>query len=57
MLANFLSFLMRLLFIAVFWAVVWRLIEPRSRVHRLVRAAVIAGGLVAALVALRFTGG
>ena len=42
--------------LAVFWAVVWRLIEPRSRVHRLVRAAIIAGGLAAALAAIRFTG-
>jgi len=52
-----LPFLHRILLIAVFWALIWRLIEPRTRLMRILRAVMLVLGLMAILTIERLAGG
>ncbi len=50
-------FVLRIGLIAAIWAFVWRLLEPRTQLMRIVRAAVLLLGLLGILVILRIAGG
>lgn len=56
MLTEFISFILRILLIATLWAFVWKLLEPRTQLMRILRAAVLLLGLLGVLVVLRMTG-
>jgi len=56
MAASFISFVLRLCLIAVFWALIWRLVEPRTQLMRILRAALLVLGLLAILALARVTG-
>ena len=47
------SFLLRLGFVALLWAFAWLLIQPRTQLMRLLRAAVLVLGLLTILVLTR----
>ena len=50
------SFILKIFLIGAFWAFVWQYIEPKTRPMRLLRAGLLALGLLAILAALRITG-
>jgi len=54
---NMISFLLRIGLIAGLWALIWRLVEPRTQLMRIVRAALLLLGLLAVLAVIRITGG
>jgi len=56
MLANVLSFMLRAFLLLAIFAFVWRVIEPRNELMRLLRAAVLVLCLVGVLILLRVTG-
>jgi len=56
MLTNFITFVLRISLIVVLWAFVWRLIQPRTQLMRILRAAVLLLGLLGILFLLRNTG-
>jgi len=41
MTADIVSFVLRLYFIVVFWAFVWKLVRPRTQLMRILRAALL----------------
>ena len=55
MFRNVISFLLRIWLIAVLWALVWRFVEPRTQLMRIVRAALLLLGLLAILALVRIT--
>ena len=57
MLGGILSLLLRVCLIAALWAFVWRLVEPRTQLMRILRAALLLLGLLGILAAIRVTGG
>ena len=57
MLGRILSLLLRVCLIAALWAFVWRLVEPRTQLMRILRAALLLLGLLGILAAIRVTGG
>ena len=56
MFTNFISFILRILLIVVVWFFAWRLLEPRTQLMRILRAAVLLLGLLGLLVVLRIAG-
>ena len=56
MVEGVLSFVLRVSLIAVFWAFIWRFVEPRTQLMRILRAALLVLGLLGILTMLRITG-
>ena len=56
MFTDFVSFVLRISLIVALWAFVWKLLEPRTQLMRILRAAVLLLGLLGILVILRITG-
>ncbi len=56
MVEGVLSFVLRVSLIAVFWAFIWRFVEPRTQLMRILRAALLVLGLLGVLAVLRITG-
>jgi hypothetical protein len=56
MFGDFISLILRITLIVALWAFVWRLLEPRTQLMRILRAAVLLLGLLGVLVVLRMTG-
>jgi hypothetical protein len=55
MLSEFLSFVLRLLLIVVLWTLVWQLIEPKTQLRRILRAAVLVLCLLGAMLVMRYS--
>lgn len=53
MIRNILSLILRISLVATLWAFVWRLVEPKTQLMRILRAALLVLGLLAILVAIR----
>ncbi len=53
MLRDLLIFVLRVGLVAAVWVFVWRLIRPKTQVMRIVRAALLALGLLIVLAAMR----
>ena len=56
MFGSLISFVLRVLLIAVFWVFVWRVVEPRTQAMRILRATLLLLGLLAILAVIRVTG-
>ena len=56
MLGNIISFILRISLIAAFWVFIWHFVEPRTRLLRILRAAMLVVGLLFMLALLRLTG-
>lgn len=56
MVGKVISFLLRIGLIAGIWALIWRLVEPRTQLMRVLRAALLLLGLLAVLAVIRITG-
>jgi len=56
MLRYIVLFVLRLSLIVMFWAFVWRFVEPKTQFLRVIRAALLVLGLLAILAMLRITG-
>ncbi len=56
MFVNVVSFVLRIGLIVVLWALIWRVVEPKTQIMRILRAALLVLGLLGILVVLRFTG-
>lgn len=56
MFRDLVLFVLRLSLIAMFWAFVWRFVEPKTQFMRVLRAALLVLGLLAILAMLRITG-
>ena len=55
MLRNILSFVLRILLIGTIWVFIWRIIEPRTQLMRILRLGLLVLCLLAVLVVIRFT--
>jgi hypothetical protein len=49
-------FVLRISLIAALWAFVWKFIEPKTQLMRVLRAALLVLGLLAILAMLKITG-
>ena len=56
MLRNLVFFVLRLSLIAALWASVWKFIEPKTQLMRVLRAALLVLGLLVILAMLKVTG-
>ncbi len=56
MFTDFISFILRISLIVALWLFVWKILEPRTQLMRILRAAVLLLGLLGILVVLRMTG-
>jgi hypothetical protein len=56
MVGSFIYFVLRACLIIVVWAFVWRLIEPKTKPARILRAAILVAGLLVILVVIRTFG-
>jgi len=56
MFTDFVSLILRISLIAALWAFVWKVLEPRTQLMRILRAAVLLLGLLGILVILRIAG-
>ena len=56
MLGDIISFILRIVLIVALWLFVWRFVEPRTRLMRVFRAALLVIFLLAVLVVLRVSG-
>ena len=56
MFTDFISFILRISLIVALWLFVWKLLEPRTQLMRILRAVVLLLGLLGVLVVLRMTG-
>lgn len=56
MVGSIVLFVLRMGLIAVLWAFIWRVVEPRTQLMRILRAALLLLGLLGILVVLRLTG-
>jgi len=57
MFVSIAHFVLRLALIATVWASVWRFVEPKTQLMRVLRAALLVLGLLAALAVTRITSG
>ncbi len=57
MIANFMTFLLRIGVVIAFWAFIWGIIEPRTQCRRIVRALLLTLGFLGILTVLRTVGG
>ncbi len=51
------SFVLRILLIVMIWAFVWRFVEPKTQLMRVLRAALLVLCLLGALAVIKITGG
>ena len=56
MAGSLIYFVLRISLIIVVWAFVWRLIEPKTKPARVLRAAILVVGLLVILVVIRTFG-
>jgi len=56
MIQSLIFFVLRILLIAALWAFVWKFIEPKTQLMRVLRAALLVLGLLVILVMLKATG-
>ena len=56
MLREMLSFVLRILLIGVLWASVWRFVQPKTQLMRILRAALLMLVLLGVLALMRVTG-
>jgi len=56
MVGSLIYFVLRACLIIVVWAFVWRLIEPKTKLARVLRAAILVVGLLVILVVIRTFG-
>jgi hypothetical protein len=56
MFISILCFVLRLSLIIAFWVFVWKLVEPRTQLMRIFRAALLLVGFLGILALLRVTG-
>ena len=56
MFGDIISFVLRILLIASLWLFVWRFVKPRTKLMRVLRAALLVLVLFAVLTALKVTG-
>ena len=57
MVGDALHFILRVLLIALIWFFVWRFVEPRTQLLRIVRAALLMLSLLAVLAVMKITSG
>lgn len=51
------SFILRILLIVMIWAFVWRFVEPKTQLMRVLRAALLVLCLLGAMAVIKITGG
>jgi hypothetical protein len=56
MIANIISYVIRICLIASLWILVWKCIEPKTQLTRILRAAVLVLGLLAVLALTKING-
>lgn len=56
MFRDIVFFVLRISLIAAFWAFVWKFIEPKTQLMRILRAALLVLGLLVILAMLKITG-
>jgi len=56
MLGDILSFVLRIGLVVAFWAFVWRFVEPRTQLMRILRAALLVFGLLGIWAVLKIAG-
>ena len=56
MFRNIVFFVLRISLIVALWAFVWKFIEPKTQLMRVLRAALLVLGLLAILAMLKITG-
>lgn len=56
MLQSLIFFMLRISLIAALWAFVWKFIEPKTQLMRILRAALLVLGLLVILAVLKVTG-
>ena len=56
MLRDIIFFVLRISLIATLWAFVWKFIEPKTQLMRVLRAALLVLGLLVVLAMLKITG-
>jgi len=56
MFRSFVLFVLRISLIVALWAFVWKFIEPKTQLMRVLRAALLVLGLLVILVMLKITG-
>jgi hypothetical protein len=56
MLRDFVFFVLRISLIVALWAFVWKFIEPKTQLMRILRAALLVLGLLVILAMLKITG-
>jgi len=54
---SIVSLVLRMGLIVAFWAIIWRSMEPRTQLMRVLRAAVLVLGLLGILAVVRIAGG
>ena len=57
MVRDFIIFILRISLVALVWISLWRYVQPRTQLMRILRAALLVLCLLGVLVVLRFTGG
>jgi len=57
MVASFISFVLRILLVVVLWFFVWRFIEPKTQLMRILRVGLLVLCLLGVLAMLKITGG
>ncbi len=57
MVRSIVFFVLRMGLIVAFWAIIWRSMEPRTQLMRVLRAAVLVLGLLGVLAVVRIAGG
>jgi hypothetical protein len=56
MLRTIVFFVLRISLVVALWAFVWRFVEPKTQLVRILRAALLVLGLLAVLALIRITG-
>jgi hypothetical protein len=56
MVGSFILFVLRMCLIATIWAAVWLYVEPKTRVMRVIRAALLVVALLLTLAAMKTFG-
>jgi hypothetical protein len=56
MLGDIISFVLRIGLVVALWAFVWKYVEPRTQLMRILRAALLVFGLLGILAVLRIAG-
>ena len=56
MFGTTLSFILRIGVMAMFWVFIWRMIDPRTQMMRILRAGLLVAGFLCILAVLRVIG-